>query len=306
MRVSVIIPTHNRAHALQRAIDSVLRQTAPAFEVIVVDDGSTDDTGRVLRKFPQVRVVRRQENRGVAAARNAGISSAAGNWFAFLDSDDEWLPGKLEAQRAYHRENPETLISQTDEIWVRNGVRVNPGARHKKLGGCIFKEGIRLCLVSPSAVIIHRSVMENVGLFDEGMPVCEDYDLWLRVAKRYPIGYLPRRLIVKYGGHADQLSRRYWGMDRWRVEALEKHLNDPDGFSPAYDEAEIREHLFRAVISKSEILAKGAYKRNNTFIYECYNSKLKVYREYFNRFLNNKGGRRVPEENLAHGQTCVN
>jgi glycosyltransferase involved in cell wall biosynthesis len=218
-QVSVVIPTYNRAWCLREAVDSVLSQDFRDFELIVVDDGSTDPTPQLLEGYgPTIRVLR-QDNRGVSAARNAGIAAGRGALIAFLDSDDLWLPGKLERQVAFFDSQADALICQTEELWVRNGRRVNPGKRHRKRSGLIFEPSLELCLVSPSAVMVRRVLFERVGLFDEGLPACEDYDLWLRVSCRYPVHLIDSVLIVKRGGHSDQLSRS-WGLDRYRIAAL--------------------------------------------------------------------------------------
>ncbi len=223
-RISVIIPTFNRAHLLPRSIDSLLSQTLSAHSVVIVDDGSTDGTENLVsEKYPEITYLK-QDNLGVSAARNAGIAATSGEWLAFLDSDDEWMPKKLQCQMEALSAEPEMMLCHTDEIWIRNGKRVNPMKKHDKHGGWIFDKCLPLCCVSPSSVIIHRSVFDEVGLFDESLPACEDYDLWLRVTARYPVLYLNEKLIVKYGGHNDQLSQKYWGMDRYRIRALEKIL----------------------------------------------------------------------------------
>jgi glycosyltransferase involved in cell wall biosynthesis len=224
-QVSVIIPTYNRAGYLREAVDSVLNQGFRGFELIVVDDGSTDGTPRLLREYGDSIRVLRQENQGVSAARNAGIASGRAELIAFLDSDDVWLPGKLARQVEFFRQNPEILICQTEELWVKNGRRVNPGQRHRKRGGMIFESSLELCLVSPSAVMLRRELFDRVGLFDERLPACEDYDLWLRVSCRFPVGLIDTPLIVKRGGHADQLSR-IRGLDRYRIESIAKLMAD--------------------------------------------------------------------------------
>ncbi len=222
--ISVIIPTFNRRGKVLQAIASVLAQTCRPDEVIVVDDGSTDGSAAAIRKaFPAITVIR-QENCGVSAARNTGIRAATGDWLTFLDSDDEWKPEKLKKQLTYTIEREKFRVSQTDEIWIRNGRFVNPMKKHEKKEGWFFKEALKLCLVSPSAVIIRSDVFREIGLFDETLPACEDYDFWLRVLAREPIGFLPEKLVIKHGGHPDQLSRKYIAMDRFRVRAILKIL----------------------------------------------------------------------------------
>jgi glycosyltransferase involved in cell wall biosynthesis len=225
--VSVIIPTFNRAQKVSRAISSVLDQTFTDFEVIVIDDGSIDGTADVLAVFrDRITLISHSENRGVSAARNSGIGASQSPFIAFLDSDDYWLAEKLETQVRYFRENPDAVACQTEEIWVRNGVRVNPWKKHIKPSGYIFERSLKLCVVSPSAVMISRAVLDEVGIFDEGFPVCEDYDLWLRIGCRYPVTLIDRFLLVKEGGHPDQLSSMLKGMDRFRIKAMVKLLHE--------------------------------------------------------------------------------
>lgn len=222
--VSVVIPTYNRCAFLRETIDSVLCQQGAAFELIVVDDGSSDDTQKLVESYGlAVRYVY-QPNAGVSAARNKGVTIAEGEWLAFLDSDDFWLPGKLRLQLAYLAANPDLKLCQTDELWIRNGARLNPRKYHAKPSGHCFPQLLERCLVSPSAVMIHRDVFAEVGLFDEGLPACEDYDMWLRIGCRYALGLLPRPLIVKRGGHPDQLSRSVPVLDKYRIMALSKIL----------------------------------------------------------------------------------
>jgi glycosyltransferase involved in cell wall biosynthesis len=218
--VSVIVPTFNRAHALGDTLRSVLAQTYAEFELIVVDDGSTDATPGLLDSIrdPRVRVLR-QENRGVSAARNAGISASRGELLALLDSDDTWHPAKLERQVRFMTEGG-WAVSQTEEIWVRYGRRVNQPRSHFKSGGWIFEISLGRCMVSPSCAMLTRAAWEGFGPFDERLPACEDYHLWLKIAARVPVGLLPERLTVKTGGHGDQLSRRIVGLDLYRIKAL--------------------------------------------------------------------------------------
>ncbi len=255
MRVSVIIPTYNRAAWVTEAVASVLAQTWRDFELIVVDDGSTDATQEVLAAFHgQLKVLCLEGRRGVSAARNLGAAAARGEWLAFLDSDDLWLPEKLARQVEYFKEHPDLMICQTEEVWVRNGVRVNPPDTHRKTGGAIFLQSLSRCLVSPSAVMLHRRLFAEMGGFDETLPAAEDYDLWLRVAWRYPVGLAPLPLVIKRGGHADQLSRQ-WGLDRFRIQALEKLLEE------AALPSEYRDAAQRTLAHKCRIYAQGCEKK---------------------------------------------
>ena len=217
--VSVVIPTYNRAWVIKEAVDSVLAQDYKDFELIIVDDGSTDNTSDVLASYGEDVRVLFQENKGVSAARNRGVAEASGQLVAFLDSDDLWLPKKLSMQVEFFNKTPDALICQTEEVWIRNGIRVNPKKRHKKPSGMIFEPSLALCLVSPSAVMIRRDVLDREGGFDETLPACEDYDLWLRLSSRYPVYLIEIPLIIKRGGHDDQLSKRA-GLDKFRIKAI--------------------------------------------------------------------------------------
>ncbi len=255
MLTSVIIPTFDRRELVREAVSSVLAQTGAAFELIVVDDGSSDGTADALAaEFGDALTLLRTANRGVSAARNAGVAASRGALLAFLDSDDTWLPGKLVAQVPLF-DDPEVEICQTDEIWIRHGRRVNPHDKHRKPAGSIFAPSLRLCLVSPSAVMLRRSLFDRVGGFEESLPACEDYDLWLRIARDTPVHLVPRSYVVKRGGHADQLSRRYWGMDRFRVQSLARLLEsgtlDPEQYAATRS----------VLIEKCAILAQGAARR---------------------------------------------
>lgn len=229
-KVSIIIPTHNRKEMLLEAVRSVRQQTFADFELIIVDDGSDDGTDAVLADLKADSRIRYfwQDHAGVASARNHGIKESRAHWIVFLDSDDLWLPDKLSKQWDYVQQNPGVKICQTEEIWMRHGVRVNSGLRHKKHSGWIFSQCLPLCIVSPSAVMIERSVFTTCGTFDEALPACEDYDLWLRVALKYQIITMSEPLVIKRGGHEDQLSQKFWGMDRFRIVALQKILRHPD------------------------------------------------------------------------------
>jgi glycosyltransferase involved in cell wall biosynthesis len=269
--IAVIIPTYNRSHTLRRALDSVNNQTVRPSEICVVDDGSTDETEQLLsRHYPQVNYVY-QSNAGVSSARNAGVALTRGHWLAFLDSDDEWMPNKLERQLQEINGNDTFPLVHCDEIWIRNGVRVNAMHKHQKAGGEIFERCLPLCVISPSAVMIKRRLFEEVGGFDESLPACEDYDLWLRICSRHPVLYIEEALLRKYGGHDDQLSRQHWGMDRFRVKALVTLLNTGN-LRPQQTQ------LTRAMlVNKCEILAQGAGKRGNKETASYYYSLIKSF-----------------------------
>ena len=271
--VSVIIPTYNRANCIRRAIDSVLKQTYAPIELIIVDDGSSDGTKQMLQEIADRCILLCTKTRsGPSAARNKGIAAAHGDLIAFLDSDDLWLPEKVEAQLHFFHENPDSFVCQTQEVWIRNGLRVNPKQKHQKHSGWIFTQSLPLCIVSPSAVMLKRSVLDTVGLFDESMPACEDYDLWLRITPRYPIHLIDRPLVIKYGGHADQQSRTVAHLDRWRIYSLCKILSsgvlNPDQFRAACRELEKKCRIYGMGCFKHGRPDEGEFylKLPNTYI----------------------------------------
>ena len=271
---TVIIPTYNRRETLCHALDSVLSQTVPAQSVIVVDDGSTDGTGAMLEQvYPQVTVFA-QENQGVSAARNRGIAATVTPWIALLDSDDRWLPKKIERQFEAIQNAPTIRLFHTEEIWIRNGVRVNQMKKHRKSGGDVFARSLKLCCISPSSVLMHRTLFEQYGLFDTELPACEDYDLWLRIAAGEAVGFVTEPLTVKYGGHADQLSRAHWGMDRFRVYAIEKLLLG------GTLNAEQAERARQTLVKKLDILSNGARKRGQLDDVAAYQEKRTKWAEH--------------------------
>lgn len=254
--VSVIIPTFNREKQVALAVESVLNQQVTDCELIVVDDGSTDQTVNILsdRFGDRIRLVS-QPHRGVSAARNLGADEACGRFLAFLDADDRWLPDKLARQIAYHQTHDDCSISQTQEIWIRHGRFVNPGKKHRKPEGYIFPHSLRLCAITPSSVMIDRKLWRQSGGFDEDLAACEDYDLWLRLTAHHPVALIDETLLTKTGGHADQLSRRYPAMDRFRLYSLFKiYLSG----TLSEEQAEQVQHVSR---EKLEILSGGLRKR---------------------------------------------
>jgi len=261
--ISVIIPTYNRASFLKEAIQSVLDQDyfaslnhAPPFELLIIDDGSTDNTEEIVRTFGDRVKYHYQANKGISASRNFGLSLARGDHIAFLDSDDLWKKAKLRIQMNLIENISGARTCYTEEIWIRKGVRVNPRKKHQKHSGWIFDQVLPLCLLSLSSAFFKREVFEEIGHFDEELPVCEDYDFGIRVAQKYPVYLIRRPLIVKRGGHPDQLSKKFWGMDRFRIKALEKALNL--GLTP-HQEKLVRQEIVR----KCRILAKGFEMRDN-------------------------------------------
>ncbi len=264
MKVSAIIPTYNRRHSLGRAIDSVLRQSSPVDEIIVIDDGSSDGTAEFIEiTYPTVILIR-QANQGVSAARNAGIKQAKNDWIALLDSDDDWLPDKMAAIREAHTRQPEFLLYHSDEIWIRNGVRVNAMHKHRKGGGWIFPNCLPLCVISPSAAVINRQLLLEKGLFNESLPACEDYDMWLKICHQHPVVFVEKPLITKYGGHDDQLSRAFIAMDRFRILAIDNLLENAP-LNPDYEALSIQ-----TLNSKLEILLAGAHKHGNQALIDVF------------------------------------
>jgi glycosyltransferase involved in cell wall biosynthesis len=256
LNVSVVIPCFNRKKTLSRSIDSVVNQTYKPSEIIIVDDGSTDGTRDfILNSYPNIKYFF-QPKKGVSSARNKGIRESSSDWVAFLDSDDEWLPQKLEKQINQLGKYSEIFISHTNEIWIRNGVRVNQMKKHQKYGGYIFDKCLDICRISPSSVLIHKRVLKDVGVFDETLQVCEDYDLWLRITSKYSVLFERELLIVKYGGHKDQLSKVKEGIEQFRIQSLEKilalnHLTE--------DQFIMTKNM---LVRKLSIYAKGLEKRN--------------------------------------------
>ena len=262
--VSVVIPTFNREGFIEQCVVSALQQSKKPDEVIVVDDGSSDKTWDVLRTlgFSDSKEERNslryifQRNKGVSAARNLGIKAAKFRYIAFLDSDDLWLEKKLEKQiSSLESQSIRYRLSHTNEIWVRNGVRVNAHLKHEKNGGDIFIQCLKLCCISPSSSLVDRSVFDDFGFFDENLPACEDYDFWLRFCAFEDVHFVNEHLLIKNGGHDQQLSKKHWGMDRFRVTALENLLKNK-----SLSEFK-RKETIKELIFKLQVLIDGGRKR---------------------------------------------
>ena len=273
MKISVVIPTYNRIALVERAIDSVLRQSIKPFDIIVVDDGSDDGTSEMIqKKYRSINLVQ-QQNSGVSAARNNGIKHAKGDWISLLDSDDEWTGKKLENQVDRLIKNPDYHFCHTNEIWIRNGVRVNQKKRHQKYGGYIFDKCLDICRISPSSTLFKKNILEHVGWFDNHLPVCEDYDLWLRITADYKILFVDEPLIIKYGGHTDQLSQSVEGIELFRIKSLENLLANTE-LSP-----QKRILAIQMIIKKYNIYLNGLIKRKKQTEAEQVKEKIKFWKK---------------------------
>ena len=273
MKISVVIPTFNRISLVARAIDSVLKQSLNPYEIIVVDDGSDDGTSEMIQnKYKSIKLIQ-QQNNGVSAARNNGIKHAKGDWIGLLDSDDEWTEKKLENQADRLIKTPEYDFCHTNEIWIRNGVRVNQRKKHEKYGGYIFDKCLDICRISPSSVLFRKNILDHVGWFDDQLPVCEDYDLWLRITAEYRILFIDDPLIIKYGGHDDQLSHSVESIEFFRIMSLENLL----------DRAELstdnRVLAIQMIIKKYNIYLNGLVKRKKQGEADQIKEKIKFWKK---------------------------
>lgn len=261
MKIDIIIPTYNRAYCLERAINSVLKQTYKNFNLLIIDDNSSDNTKEITNQYlndERVSYYKLDVNKGVSAARNIGIEKSTSSWVAFLDSDDEWLEDKLTKQVEYINLNPNLPLIHGEEIWYRNNKRVNPKKIHKKSGGHIFERCLKLCLISPSAVIIKKEILDEFKGFDEQFVVCEDYDLWLKITAKYEIGFIEDPILNKFGGHEDQLSAKYFAMDYYRVKSIYL-LNKKSELTINQKMMSLTE-----LAVKAKVLINGYIKHNNT------------------------------------------
>ncbi|TGN08298.1 glycosyltransferase family 2 protein [Leptospira ilyithenensis] len=277
--VSIILPTFHRPDTTKKAIESVISQTYGNWELIVVDDGSKDDTWQsLLSEYPgwksnltgfgkNTKSIQLHQiiHRGVSGARNFGVERSFGKWICFLDSDDLWLPEKISKQINYHKDHPEIRISQTNETWIKNGNKVKPLGKHKKKEGDIFQECLELCLITPSSVILGRELWEEAGGFDERLQTCEDYDFWIRItAKGEWVGLLEEELMIRHGGHSDQLSGKYNAMERFRLYSQLKLWNATIPPSSDYTgiDSQKKDLLKTSTLNRIQVLEAGRKKRN--------------------------------------------
>ena len=273
MNISVVIPTYNRIELLKRSIDSVINQTIKPSEIIIVDDGSNDGTeAMVKKKYDSLKLIK-QKNKGASAARNSGIKASSGEWICFLDSDDEWKNDKLEKQIIAVANNSDYKFFHSNEIWIKNGKRINQKKKHKKYGGDIFKKCLDMCRISPSSVLIDKSIFEEIGFFNENLVVCEDYELWLRICDKYEVFFIDEPLIFKYGGHQGQLSYSIDSIEYHRIKALEYLLST--GLSK-----ENRDYTIQMLISKISIYLNGLIKRGKKHEIAVYEEKIKFWNKF--------------------------
>ena len=273
MNISVVIPSYNRKDFLKRSIDSAINQTKKPLEIIVVDDGSTDGTEAMIKSDYNFVKFIKQKNKGASAARNTGIKVSIGEWICFLDSDDEWKKDKLEKQINAMKSNPGYKFFHSNEIWIKNGLRINQKKKHKKYGGDIFDKCLDMCRISPSSVMIDKTVFDEVGNFNEDLVVCEDYELWLRISDKYRVFFIDEPLIIKYGGHQGQLSYSIESIENHRIKALEylilENLNRKN-----------KRHAIQMLLSKLNIYLKGLVKRKKNDEIAVYEEKIKVWNKF--------------------------
>jgi glycosyltransferase involved in cell wall biosynthesis len=273
MKISCIIPTKNRLYTLKNAINSVLNGSISVYEIIIIDDGGNDESEKVcnilkMQNKTKTKIIYKKiKSSGVSKARNIGINLSVCEWICFLDSDDIWHKDKIKKHIALHKNNPNLLISQTREVWVKNNCKFLPSGKFSKKGGYIFELCIKICCVSVSCVMVNKNIFYDIGYFDESFLVCEDYDLWLRISKKYEIGLIDSYEVTRFDGD-DQLSKKYNCMDEYRVKALLKHIqnkgNDNKKYLKEYSKnwQNYQVLIKKEIIKKCNILIQGAIKRN--------------------------------------------
>lgn len=222
--VSVILPTYNCAHFLPGSLESVLSQTYDFYEIIVIDDGSTDNTKEVLNQLMQkIRYIHLEQNRGLPAARNIGIQSAQGKYIAFLDADDLWLPEKLQTDMEYFDKHPDVSMVYSRHTNIdENGVVLDGEIKRRLPSGNIF---IQLFseqnFIISSSVVVRKDVFETTGLFDEQLFNCQDWDMWLRIAFYFKVAGINKPL-VKYRHNPRSLSKNRDNVLKYQKQVIDK------------------------------------------------------------------------------------
>jgi len=272
---SVIIPTYNREQFLKKAIQSVLKQTFKSFELIVIDDGSTDHSKDIVTQFNDDRIIYcYQGNQGVAHARNRGLEMVRGRFIAFLDSDDWWRQEKLERFFDYIERFPDIRIFHSQEKWFKDGKIHNPKKEHDKPTGIVYSKALPLCCISISTAVIKCEVFDEVGIFDKTLTACEDYDFWLRATNQFEVKLIPEYLTLKDGGRPDQLSLSIWGLDRFRIKSLDKMLSSEKLSDENY------QLTLNQLRKKCRIFIQGAEKRGKRETVRYYRTILDKYQSF--------------------------
>ncbi len=289
--VSVVIPTYNRVNFLKEAISSVLGQNYSEIELIVVDDGSSDGSEEWCKSLNEgsenerFRYVRIAHSGFPGLVRNVGIRMASGEYIAFLDSDDIWIEEKIEEQINLMESRVNCVISHTKERWVRNRKEISQSRQRHRREGDIFEDALLKCIIGPSTVMVRKDIFNYAGFFNEHMEIAEDYELWLRVTALYRVCYIDRPLVVKRGGHSDQLSEKYGQIEIFRIEALEsfiewlshaKNTFSKLGWNPERYPL-VKSLAYKELARKCSIYARGCFKRGREREGRSYLEKMEKY-----------------------------
>lgn len=265
-KVSVIIPAYNREHTIGRAMRSVLHQTFQDFEIIVVDDGSTDGTAKVIKRFrdPRIRHLHHEKNRGAAAARNTGIKAACGEYIAFLDSDDEWLPEKLDEQIGALQNAPDGVYASCTGLFLH---LIDTNLVIKKIPcqpASWFKHLLLGCDLSPGAtLVVHKSSFDKVGLLDDTLLRFEDWDWLLRYLKEYQLILVQKPLVkVHRSGHPRAVS-----IEQSTVRFTAKHYRDLQAFGSYYRRKVMARHWLKVARA---FYREGKLRKGSTYFLKAF------------------------------------
>jgi len=270
--VSVIIPTYNRKEFLKKAITSVESQTYKNLEIVIADDGSTDSTGKYLETIPY-KTIHLKHTGKPGYVRNRGFLASEGEYIAFLDSDDIWIPDKVKLQIDFFVHNPTIQICHTRETWIRNSKTISQKKQNHKRNGFIFNDALKKCIIGPSTVMLRRKLFIASGMFHPGLEIAEDYELWLRITARHCVGYIDNPLVTKYGGHPDQLSKKYGHIEYFRIQALEEIIKNRVLAAGKHKKALLE------IIHKYKIFIQGCKKRGKTREAERYTHRMEKYKK---------------------------